>query len=169
MRKRFLSTSLTVAITAVAVLTFAIIAAAPPARSLDLPKILGGNDSDQNLNTFKLIHVSDLASLINDKDAKLHIYDANGPDTRDKYGVIPGAQLLTSEDNYDIATTLPASKSAPLVFYCANTHCMASHEAARRAVGAGYTDVSVMADGIMGWKAAGEPTVHPVVQSSSNS
>jgi len=35
---------------------------------------------------------------------------------------------------------------------------MASHEAARRAVKAGYTDVSVMADGIAGWKAAGEPT-----------
>ncbi|MGH7916459.1 MAG: rhodanese-like domain-containing protein [Candidatus Binataceae bacterium] len=36
---------------------------------------------------------------------------------------------------------------------------MASHEAARRAVKAGYKNVSVMADGIMGWKAAGEPTV----------
>jgi hypothetical protein len=35
---------------------------------------------------------------------------------------------------------------------------MASHEAARRAVKAGYTDVSVMADGIAGWKAAGEAT-----------
>ena len=35
---------------------------------------------------------------------------------------------------------------------------MASHEAARRAVKAGYKDVSVMADGILGWKAAGEPT-----------
>jgi len=35
---------------------------------------------------------------------------------------------------------------------------MASHEAARRAVAAGYTDVSVMADGIAGWKAAGEAT-----------
>jgi rhodanese-related sulfurtransferase len=36
---------------------------------------------------------------------------------------------------------------------------MASHEAARRAVKAGYTDVSVMADGIVGWKSAGAPTV----------
>jgi len=32
---------------------------------------------------------------------------------------------------------------------------MASHAAARRAVEAGYTDVSVMADGIVGWKKAG--------------
>jgi len=34
---------------------------------------------------------------------------------------------------------------------------MASHEAARRAVEAGYKDVSVMADGIEGWKNAGMP------------
>ncbi len=32
---------------------------------------------------------------------------------------------------------------------------MASHEAARRAVKAGYTDVSVMADGLSGWREAG--------------
>jgi rhodanese-related sulfurtransferase len=36
---------------------------------------------------------------------------------------------------------------------------MASHEAARRAVNAGYKDINVMADGIMGWKAAGQSTV----------
>jgi rhodanese-related sulfurtransferase len=38
---------------------------------------------------------------------------------------------------------------------------MASHEAARRAVNAGYTNVSVMVDGIMGWDAQGEPHVTP--------
>jgi rhodanese-related sulfurtransferase len=38
---------------------------------------------------------------------------------------------------------------------------MASHEAARRAVEAGYTDVSVMADGIKGWNEAGQPTAKP--------
>jgi rhodanese-related sulfurtransferase len=38
---------------------------------------------------------------------------------------------------------------------------MASHEAARRAVNAGYTNVSVMVDGIMGWDAQGQPHVAP--------
>jgi rhodanese-related sulfurtransferase len=38
---------------------------------------------------------------------------------------------------------------------------MASHQAARRAVDAGYTDVSVMSDGIQGWNEAGQPTVKP--------
>ncbi len=38
---------------------------------------------------------------------------------------------------------------------------MASHEAARRAVDAGYKDVSVMADGIWGWREAGQPVLYP--------
>lgn len=33
---------------------------------------------------------------------------------------------------------------------------MASHEAARRAAKAGYIDVSVMMDGLMGWREAGQ-------------
>lgn len=46
---------------------------------------------------------------------------------------------------------------------------MASHEAARRAVNAGYKDVSVMVDGIMGWKDAGQPTGGVSDPSVSNS
>jgi rhodanese-related sulfurtransferase len=38
---------------------------------------------------------------------------------------------------------------------------MASHEAARRAVEAGYKDVNVMVDGIQGWNAAGKPSSKP--------
>jgi rhodanese-related sulfurtransferase len=38
---------------------------------------------------------------------------------------------------------------------------MASHAAARRAVEAGYTDVNVMAEGISGWIAAGQPADEP--------
>jgi rhodanese-related sulfurtransferase len=38
---------------------------------------------------------------------------------------------------------------------------MASHGAARRAVEAGYTNVSVMADGLKGWKAAGQSVGKP--------
>lgn len=38
---------------------------------------------------------------------------------------------------------------------------MASHEAARRAVEAGYRDVSVMVDGLMGWKKSGHKVKKP--------
>jgi len=44
---------------------------------------------------------------------------------------------------------------------------MASHEAARRAVAAGYTNVSVMVDGITGWHNAGKPVV--AVDGTTNS
>jgi rhodanese-related sulfurtransferase len=136
----------------------ALMAATAPAHALDLSKMLGNPDKDASLNTFKLIHVKDLAAAMADPQSGVMIYDANLPDTRTKYGVIPGAHLLPSADSFNVSSELPADKDAPLVFYCANTECMASHEAARRAVGAGYTDVSVMADGIMGWKKAGQPT-----------
>jgi rhodanese-related sulfurtransferase len=154
MRTRFYSTILPLTILAIV----AMLAATSPARALDISKMLGNPDQDESLNTFKLIHVNDLAAEIADPKSGVMIFDANHPDTRAAYGVIPGAHLLPSADGYSVAQTLPADKSTPLVFYCANTQCMASHEAARRAVNAGYKDVSVMGDGIMGWKKAGQPT-----------
>ncbi|MCX5741633.1 MAG: rhodanese-like domain-containing protein [Proteobacteria bacterium] len=81
--------------------------------------------------------------------------DANGDGTRKKMGVIPGAVLLTDNDTFD-AKQLPADKAKSLVFYCANTHCGASHEAAEKAITAGYTNVKVLPDGIAGWVSAGK-------------
>jgi rhodanese-related sulfurtransferase len=86
--------------------------------------------------------------------------DANGPQTRAAQGVIPGAVLLTSSSQYDLKE-LPADKNGKLVFYCANQMCSASHAAARRAIEAGYSDVTVLAAGISGWKSAGQPTSKP--------
>jgi rhodanese-related sulfurtransferase len=82
--------------------------------------------------------------------------DANGEGTRRKLGVIPGAVLLSDSDTFT-ASELPADKQRRLVFYCANTHCGASHEAASKARAAGYTDVQVLPDGIAGWAKAGKP------------
>jgi rhodanese-related sulfurtransferase len=83
--------------------------------------------------------------------------DANGDLTRKKLGVIPGAVLLTDYDGYAM-TELPADKGKPLVFYCANTECPASHQAAEKAIAAGYRDVKVLPDGIAGWRNAGKKT-----------
>lgn len=107
---------------------------------------------------FKLIDVKELSSWIEKDKAGTHIFDANNNETRTKDGVIPGAKILNSVAEYDTTATLPADKKAKLVFYCANTQCMASHEAAKRATDAGYTSVFVMADGIQGWKKAGKTT-----------
>ena len=100
----------------------AILMAAAPARSFDLSTMLGNPDHDQALDTFKLIHVTDLEAAIANPKSGVQIYDANHPDTRAQYGVIPGAHLLPSADGFSVAQELPADKNAKLVFYCANTH-----------------------------------------------
>ncbi len=138
-----------------------------PAPAFDWSKAFGGPGNAEAIHTFKLIHVAQLKQLIASPPPDLRIYDANAPETREKYGVIPGATLIAAPDGYRVSATLPPDKHAMLVFYCANQVCIASHEAARRAVAAGYTDVSVMGDGIMGWKAAGQPTV-PAASTASH-
>ena len=110
---------------------------------------------------FQLIHIAELKAMMTKTVA---IYDANGQETRNKDGMIPGAHALSSHEGYDVKKELPATKETPLVFYCANTQCTASHAAAERAVGAGYTHVSVFADGIQGWKTAGYEVQKPATK-----
>jgi rhodanese-related sulfurtransferase len=142
---------------AATLLAAAVSLGAMPARAFDLAHLMGFGNNDPTLETFKLIHVADLKTMMDTDKSSLHIYDANAAETRDRYGVIPGATLLDSDNHYDLAV-LPHDKDATLVFYCANSLCTASHEAARRAVKAGYEDVNVMSEGIRGWRKAGEPT-----------
>ena len=99
------------------------------------------------------VTVDQLALLLNKKEVT--VVDANGTDTRQKQGKIPGAILLSHFEKYDLAE-LPAAKDTKLVFYCANTHCGASHKGAEKAMLAGYTDVSVLPAGIAGWREAGK-------------
>jgi rhodanese-related sulfurtransferase len=101
------------------------------------------------------VSVKELASML--ADGKVVVYDANGAETRAKFGTIPEAKLLASSSEYDLAV-LPADKTEMLVFYCANTRCTASDNAAKRAMEAGYTNVAVLRVGIKGWAEAGKPT-----------
>ncbi len=102
---------------AVVALGTALFLLAGSASALDLQSILGNPEADN----FQIIHVQDLARLMNNSDAKVHIFDANPTDVRESTGIIPGARLLASS-NYDVATELPPDKSAKLVFYCHNLH-----------------------------------------------
>jgi rhodanese-related sulfurtransferase len=81
--------------------------------------------------------------------------DANGNITRKRMGTIPGAVLLSDYEAFSLSE-LPADKARPLVFYCANEYCGASHEAAKRARFAGHSDVKVLPAGIAGWVKAGK-------------
>lgn len=102
--------------------------------------------------TLAEVSIDELAALLADGEAEP--VDANGNATRARQGVIPGATLLSDYRRYAIGE-LPADKATKLVFYCANEQCGASHEAARRAVRAGYADVAVLPAGIAGWRGAG--------------
>jgi len=103
--------------------------------------------------------VPQLAALLADNAAS--VLDANGAPTREKYGIIPGASLLSNYSDYDAAAELPADKARRLVFYCSSTMCSAAPTAARKAVQAGYTDVCVLPEGIKGWVGAGQPVEKP--------
>ena len=93
---------------------------AVPGYSFSLNQLLG-NGEGQNLDTFKLIHVADLKALLAKLGDKVHVFDVNGPETREQFGTIPSATLLASDESYPLSV-LPASKHATLVFYCANLH-----------------------------------------------
>lgn len=109
---------------------------------------------------FKLVSVDDVAAKLDaqkkDKKVAFAVFDANGKETRQKEGVIPTAVLLSSSSEYDLAL-LPKDPATPVVFYCANEKCTASHTAAKRAAAAGHTDVAVLSAGISGWVKAGKP------------
>ncbi|HEX2671534.1 MAG TPA: rhodanese-like domain-containing protein [Polyangiaceae bacterium] len=106
------------------------------------------------------VSVGDVERFVKEKSAT--ILDANDGETRKEYGVVPGAVLLSGKE-YPLST-LPASKTDKLVFYCGGTQCRASDKAAARAASAGYSDVAVMRAGIRGWKDAGQ-TTSPAPQS----
>jgi rhodanese-related sulfurtransferase len=103
----------------------------------------------------KIVSIPEVARFVEDKSAV--IYDANGAETRQKYGVVPGAVLLSNHKEFPLSE-LPPEKSKPLVFYCGGTACRASDKAADRATSAGYTNVNVMREGIKGWASAGQRT-----------
>jgi len=128
------------------VMSLAVAAALVPAAALAC---------DGEMNAAASIKKLTVAEVAKDKKAK--VFDANSNDFRTKNGTVPGAVLLTSSSQYAL-TELPAQKDASLVFYCANTKCSASEQAAKRAAEAGYTNVAVMPEGLLGWKAAGQKT-----------
>lgn len=110
------------------------------------------------------ITVCELAQLMKTQGAAVPV-DASPDKTRKAEGVIPGAVLLSSSSQFALSE-LPPCTSSPLIFYCASDRCGASHAAALRAMGAGYTNVAVLSAGIKGWKAAGNPVSKWAVVSS---
>jgi rhodanese-related sulfurtransferase len=114
--------------------------------------------SSAKASDITVVSVPDVAKILQDKSGT--VVDANGEDTRKEYGVIPGAVLLSNNKTFAMSE-LPADKSTKLVFYCGGVACRASDTAAERAAENGYKQVSVLREGIKGWKAAGQTTSLP--------
>lgn len=101
----------------------------------------------------KEVSVKEVQQLVDNKAVNVAILDANNDGARADAGVVPGAILLSSYNQYAL-TELPKDKNTTLVFYCYNSYCQASHAAAQRAIDAGYKDARVMKAGIVGWNTA---------------
>jgi len=103
---------------------------------------------------FAQMTVAEVAAGFAAGDRRLAGFDANSRETYETRHV-PGATWV----DYDALAReqLPQDQSTPLVFYCFNEHCSASHVAAESAVAMGFSNVSVMGAGIAGWAAAGQP------------
>ncbi len=121
--------------------------------SLVLMLVSGCKADTTGLST---LTVPKLSALL-ENGASVLLYDANSRRTREKYGIIPGAKLLSHYSDYDAARELPTDKARKLVFYCASSLCSAAPTAARKAVAAGFTDVNVLPAGIKGWVEAEQP------------
>jgi rhodanese-related sulfurtransferase len=106
---------------------------------------------DEAAATFGELTVQEVSALLARGAAV--VFDANGRDEWARRHV-PGAKWV---DFSALAERdLPASKDRLLVFYCYNKMCLASHDAARRAIEMGYTSVFIMPEGIQGWVKAGK-------------
>ncbi len=89
-------------------------------------------------------------------EAAIHVFDVNSA-KRYRRGHIATAKHVNRRALTYVE--LPKDRQAKLVFYCGSARCKASHKAAMVALAMGYTQVSVMPDGIKGWEAAGRPVV----------
>ena len=100
------------------------------------------------------ISVDELKPLVAAKGAVL--LDANGSESFAE-GHIPGAIDFRASGE-QLATLLPADKTALIVAYCGGPSCGAWEKAATAAAALGYTNIRHFSAGISGWKAAGAPT-----------
>lgn len=96
--------------------------------------------------------VDEVAQVIAQPSNATAVLDANPESVRSAKGVIPNAIKLSSYDSYALSE-LPADKNTALIFYCYNEACGASTAAANRAITNGWSNVSVMKAGIIGWNA----------------
>lgn len=83
------------------------------------------------------------------------VIDVNGSKSFEK-GRIPGS-IDYAANKEQLASLLPADKSALIVAYCGNENCSAYRNAAIAAEKLGYTNIKHYSPGLAGWKKSGAP------------
>lgn len=72
---------------------------------------------------------------------------------------IPGSICIPCGIFDEQTDKLPRDKQRKLVYYCESDLCLRSGQCADKSIKLGYTDVSVLKNGLPGWKMAGYETV----------
>jgi hypothetical protein len=80
-------------------------------------KASGGEAAAKAEEKFNTMTVDEVDQAVTAKQAVA--VDCNGDRTRQKLGVVPGAILVTDEEQY-APSELPADKATKLVFYCSD-------------------------------------------------
>ena len=121
--------------------------------------LFAGRAQASATENFKLIHVAD--SVADLQSGHPMVVDANSHQTRQKDGVIPGAKLLPARG---LRRRKEMRRTTSRPTWSSTAPTPSAWPGTRRPGGprsAGYAHVSVLADGIQGWKAAGQKTAQP--------
>ena len=99
---------------------------------------------------YKLIDTTQLKAMIDSKE-EFTLVDARTKEEYDEAHIIKAINI--TEKGYESRTSqLPVDKNALLVIYCNGLKCGKSKKVAAKAEAAGYTNISIYADGFPVWE-----------------
>lgn len=109
----------------------------------------------QHKPTYGLINTAELKKLL-EHDAAITVIDARNPEEYQQVH-IKGAINIPEKEYAEYASLLPRDRTVQLVFYCNGVKCGKSGKAAQKALGQGYENVLIYAEGMPVWEEMGLP------------
>lgn len=115
-------------------------------------------DAPESLDGTTKVSAEDVIDLIESSD-DLVVIDARKNSDREKGWIEGSVGLPNTETNADSLAKVLPSKNTPVVFYCNGVKCGRSYDAAKIALGHGYSKIYWFRGGIIEWEAKGLPVV----------